>query len=870
MVDSLWGDDFVIPETKKVAKKIAKKISEPKDPSQVVTKAVKSKTLSIKEKLSIIRENVLKILGRYKENTLVIRDREDLTDYINKAIENGIIAVDTETNNSLDPITCKLMGPCLYTPGLKQAYIPINHVNPDTLERLDWQLTEKDIAEELARLDEHNVKIVMHNGKFDYQVIKCTCDVALKIYWDTMIGAKVLDENEKSAGLKQQYIDKIDSTQEKYSIDHLFEDIEYALVDPEIFALYAAQDANMTLKLYEWQKEKFELVGHERLYNMFKTVEMPLVEVIAEMEMRGLEVDLEYAELLSAKFHKRLDILDVKISDELNKLKSKIDAWRKTEDANFHPLATKASKDGTFKEQKSKNEQLEDPINLASPTQLAILFYDILNCPPVNKKKPRGTGEAELDAIAEKLKLPICDLLKDRRGLVKLITTYIDVIPELSKRWPDGRVRTHFNAYGAATGRLSSSEPLNFQNIPAHEKSIRLLFKAKDGYRIIGGDYSAQEPRLTAFYSQDESMIQAYLEGKDLYSVIASMSFDRKYEDCLEFYPEGTEIIYEGKPIVCGYKTHQNKEGKQYRNMAKSILLGVLYGRGAKSVGEQIGKTLEEAQEIINKFFSAFPKVQAWIDSSIESAHKLGYVEDIAGRRRRLPDTQLPKYKITDLKAKEGKFNPLLECTNLYSGKDNPNVEKYKKLLENIKYRKDYEKIQQDALKEGIEIHDNSGFIAQAERQAVNSRVQGGAATLTKNALIAIHNDQRLKDIGAYLVNTVHDEILMEVPEKYSQLAEKYLVENMVESAKKLVTNVPMKCDTYNVNCWYIDEYFTLIESEFKKLLEKGNTPQDAFEQVCVDRCESTRSQIYEIVGGYLEHVPEGVDINYQSFTKIA
>lgn len=868
MVDSLWGDEFIIPETKKVAKKIVDKISKPKDPSVVVKKAVKSKTVSVKEKLAIIKENVLKILGKYVDNTLVIKTREQLTEYIDRSILNGVIAVDTETNNSLDPITCKLMGPCLYTPGLKNAYIPLNHVNPNTLERLDWQLTEEDVKEELDRLT--NTKIIMHNGKFDYSVIKCTTGLELSIYWDTMIGAKVLDENEKSAGLKQQYIDKIDSSQEKYSIDHLFEGIEYALVDPDIFALYAATDSYMTYRLYEWQKERFELPGHERLFNMFKTVEMPLVEVIAEMELKGLEVDQEYAKLLSAKFHKRLDTLDLKIAAELATLKNKIAEWRLTEDANFHPLATKPNKNGEYLPQKSKSEQLEDPINLASPTQLAILFYDILKCPPVDKKKPRGTGEDELKAIAEKLKLPICDLLVQRRGLVKLITTYIDVIPELSKRWPDGRVRTHFNAYGAATGRLSSSEPLNFQNIPAHEKSIRLLFKAKDGYRICGGDYSAQEPRLTAFYSQDESMIQAYLEGKDLYSVIASMSFDRKYEDCLEFYPEGTEILYEGKPTICGYKTHQNKEGKSYRNMAKSILLGVLYGRGAKSVGEQIGKTMEEAQEIINKFFNAFPKVQKWINGSMDNAHKYGYVEDIAGRRRRLPDIQLPKYTIKDLNAQKNEFNPILGAENLFSGKDNPNINKYRDILSKITYRRDYEKIKEQALKENIEIHDNSGFIAQAERQAVNSRVQGGAATLTKNALITIHNDKRLRELGAYLVNTVHDEILIEVPETNSKLAEKYLVEDMVESAKKLVTNVPMKCDTYNVNCWYIDEYFTLVESDFKKLLKEGMTPEAAFEQIAVDRCESTRSQLYEIVGGYLDNIPPGVDTDYKSFTKIA
>lgn len=112
------------------------------------------------------------------------------------------------------------------------------------------------------------------------------------------------------------------------------------------------------------------------------------------------------------------------------------------------------------------------------------------------------------------------------------------------------------------------------QNIPSHERTIRLLFKAKDGYRICSADFSAQEPRIAAFKAQDEAMTNAYLEGKDLYSVIASISFDKPYEDCLEFFPEGTEIMYEGKKIITGHKTHQNDEGKARRTAAKSVLLG--------------------------------------------------------------------------------------------------------------------------------------------------------------------------------------------------------------------------------------------------------------------------------------------------------
>lgn len=906
-MDSLWGEEFNVEEkikTKKVIDKI-KKTKESKDSlDSLLSKSSRKKSkLDFKEQVVAIKEAVYRVLGKQIENVSVIRDKSELHDYLVKGLEFGRISIDTETNNSLDPITCKLMGLCLYVKGQKQVYIPVNHVNPDTRERLENQLTENDIHDELSWLMENKGKciFVFHNGKFDYQVIKCTSKVELDIDWDTLIGAKLLDENEKSAGLKQQYIDKIDPDQEKYSIENLFEKLEYSLFDPELFALYAATDAYMTDRLYEWQMDKFNNPNLSRLSQLAYKIEMPVVKVIAEMELAGMEVDLDYAKLLSDKFHKRLDAVDKKIEIELEALKPQIEAWRLTPQANFRAKLGRTKTVGgiQFKyqsdadnsywyeaktgrrldqeeadtyglsasEQKSKSEQLEDPINLGSPTQLAILFYDVLKCPVVDTKKPRATGEDALIAIQDKLHLELCKHLLDRRELVKLLTTYIDTIPELSNRWEDHRVRTHFNQCGAATGRLSSSDPLNFQNIPSSEKTIRMLFKAKDGYRIIGGDFQAQEPRLTAFMSQDPSMIKAYAEGKDLYSVIASMSFNRSYEDCLEFYPEGTEIEFEGQLVKCGYKTHQNKEGKKYRSMAKSILLGIEYGRGAASVGEQIGKSKEEAQKIIDEFFDKFPKVKDFIDSSIRDAHEKGYVEDVAGRRRRLPDAQLPRYTIKDLNTSDT-INPFLICEdNIQNSKL---IDKYNKLLQKVKNQKDYEKIQSDALKENIEIHSNTGFIAQAERQAVNSRIQGGAATLTKCALLSLFRDKRLRDIGGYLINTVHDEILLEVPEEHSKEAEEILKENMINSAKDWVTNVSMGCDCYNVNCWYIDEYVVLVENEYKHLLEEGLTPENAFEKECENRCESTRSQIYEIVKGYLgNYIPEGVDTSYKSFSEV-
>ena len=249
-LESLWGDDFVIETKKAKTKKIIEKINKPKvvkAPKEVsITKQLKSKSIDIDSQLELITAEVLRVLGHQKNNIIVIKDYDSYLNYLSNCVRVGRVAIDTETNNSLDPITCKLMGLCLYYPGGKQAYVPVNHRDPHTKIRLEWQLTEEQIAEGLKQfslqrpqynseihnmsygewydevifpyLEKQYTNIVMHNGKFDYEVIKCTCGVKLPIDWDTLIAAKLIDENEYSAGLKQQYISKIDPDQEKYSI----------------------------------------------------------------------------------------------------------------------------------------------------------------------------------------------------------------------------------------------------------------------------------------------------------------------------------------------------------------------------------------------------------------------------------------------------------------------------------------------------------------------------------------------------------------------------------------------------------------------------------------------------------------------------
>lgn len=818
---SLWGEEFELKSVKKEVKKVTTKINSPKKPRVETQKVIKSKSVSVSEKLDLIYSEVNRILGKYKDNTQVIRTKQDLIEYIDASINNGVIAIDTETNNSLEPITCLLMGACIYTPGRKSAYIPVNHVDPNTLVKLENQLTEGDIKEQFDRLCKTH--IIMHNGKFDYEVLKCTCDTVLDIYWDTEIAARILDENELAA-LKKQYILHIDSTQEKYDITHLFEDIEYAVVDPDVFALYAATDALITYKLYEWQKEQFSKPGNEKLFDLFMNVEMPVVQVAAEMELRGVEIDKEYAARLSVKYHKKVEAVDKEIDEELKKYSEKISAWRLTKEANYKELNSKPNKSGEYTYKKSKNEQLSDPPQLNSPTQLAILLYDILQVPVQDKKAPRGTGEE----ILNKINLPLCNLILKKRGLEKLIGTYIDKLPNCVSS-KDGRLHAHFNQLGAGTGRFSSSEP-NLQNIPSHTKEIRLMFKAADGYVFAGSDYSQQEPRLLAAYSKDQTMINSYKENKDLYATIASGVYKNDYWDNMEKHQDGSP----------------NPEGKKRRSNCKSLLLGIMYGRGAPSIAEQIHSSVEEAQKIINDFYTQFPNVKAWTDKTERDAKVTGYVEDMWGRRRRLPDILLPKYTIKSKKS-ETDFNPLLYTSGKVSNSSSTLIESYRKKLDKVRSRKDYQAVQQDAENNGITIIDNGAFISQAERQCVNARIQGGAASMTKVCMRKIFDDKELNELDAHLVLQIHDEVIVECPEENADKVIDRLTYVMRTAVEDRV-ETPFKCDGYKVSRWYEDDYGDILREQYSEMLSKGISKEVAFNSLLEEHSELTNEQLEQFL----------------------
>ena len=506
----------------------------------------------------------------------------------------------------------------------------------------------------------------------------------------------------------------------------LFEGIPCNYIPIDIFAIYGANDGFKTWALYQFQKkylrEDHPRADYRKLYHVFRDIEMPLIDVCMDMELRGVEIREDYAKELSVKFNAEMAEKE-KLCDEYV---AKFDKF-----IEENPTLMRLTK-GTKK------------INYNSPQQVACLFYDIFKLKSVSRKEPRGTGDKIVQQHRNKAKkagtkkgeefIQFLDNYQRYKECGKLLGTYIDKIPEV-KCAKTNAVHTTYNQYGAKTGRFSSSDTvtkINLQNIPSHEKSIRKIFRARDGYKFVGGDFSQIEPRVLSYVSGDEAMQEAYREGKDLYAIMGSKVYGVPYEDCREFYPDGTV----------------NAEGKHRRTTMKSVLLGIMYERGAKAIGEQFDRSAEWAQKLIDDFYKSFPKIQQLRLKVEKMAEEYGYVTTIQGRKRRLPEMQLSD-------------------------------------------------------------HDDYRY-QEAHRQSLNAVIQGSSADIMKLAMIAIYNDPQYKALDCHMVITVHDELIMEVPEDHVKEGADLLVNTMKRVGHSLI-DLPMSVDAEVNDYWYgenlADEY---------------------------------------------------------------
>lgn len=686
--------------------------------NKVCNVTVKRNKNKLENALAVIQELVKSGRLHAEGEVETIRTPERLKEYMDHCKQSGEYVLDVETTG-LDIYNDILVGICLYTPGETSAYVPFNHTDLQNVRVAD-QMSEEQVRDILLPyLQDQELRCINHNIKFDNKKLAWDWkQVIVNIYWDTQIAGNVLNENEphKLKPMYNKYILHGKGSGEDYK--DLFDGIPFNYVPIDIATVYGANDGFKTYALYKFQaqylREDHPREDFRKMYYVFREVEMPLIPLCTDMEMRGVEIREDFAKELSEDFNKELVEVEAKCDAYVEQFKQYI------LDHNNLMRLTK----GTCK------------INYSSPQQVAALFYDIFKLKSVSRKEPRGTGDKIIQKFLSTAKKK--DTKKSRefaeflenyqrfKEIKKLLGTYVDKIPQV-KEPKINAVYTTYNQYGAKTGRFSSSDTvskINLQNIPSKEKRIRKIFKARDGYKLVGGDFSQIEPRVLAFLSGDESMINAYKEGKDLYAIMGSQVYQLPYEDCREFYPDGTV----------------NAEGKHRRTTMKSVLLGIMYERGATAIGEQFNKSAEWAQQLIDNFYKSFPKINQYRLKIENMAETYGYVTTITGRKRRLPDMQL-------------------------EDKDD--------------YR-----------------------YQEAHRQSLNSVIQGSSADIMKLSMIAIYNDPRYKELDCHMIITVHDELIMEVPEEHIKEGAELLVGTMKRVGHSLI-DLPMSVDAEVNDYWY-------------------------------------------------------------------
>ena len=499
----------------------------------------------------------LSVAGEYH----TILTRPQLEALIATLQESTAFAFDSETD-SLDPMQANLVGLSFATQPGKAAYIPLAHEYPGAPQQLDRGATLAALAPLFA--DAGKKKIGQH-GKYDLHVLRRHGIEVAGYADDTMLESFVLNSGSSRHdmdSLAKRYLGydtiKYEEVAGKGAKQILFSQV--ALDDA---TRYAAEDADITLRLHRTLSPKLALEpGLERVY---REIEMPLVPVLERIENNGVMIDGNELRRQSANLSKRM-------------------------------LAA----------QQKATELAGRTFNLDSPKQLQALLFDELKLPAV-LKTPTGqpsTNEEALEAIADQHELP--RIILEYRGLAKLRSTYTDKLPEMVNR-DTGRVHTSYHQAGAATGRLSSSDP-NLQNIPIRTEDgrrIRKAFVAPPGRKIVACDYSQIELRIMAHLSEDPGLVRAFESGADVHKATAAEVFGRKLEE------------------VTGNE----------RRAAKAINFGLMYGMSAFGLARQLGIGRGEAQDYIALYFSRYPGVRDFMERTRQQAREQGYVETVFGRR---------------------------------------------------------------------------------------------------------------------------------------------------------------------------------------------------------------------------------------------
>ncbi len=469
-------------------------------------------------------------------------------------------AFDTETT-SINAMEAALVGVSFATSEGVAYYVPISEVSGEAQKMLN--------ALRLPLENEAILKIGQ-NVKYDLIVLH-QHDIAVKgEMFDTMVAHYLLqpEQRHNMDFLAEHYL--------QYKTIHIEELIgakgkkQGSMRDVPIdkVCTYAAEDADITLKLKNRLERELKAEGLERL---FYEIEMPLVSVLTQMEIEGVRVDRVALSASSQQLEQRIASLESEIFE----------------------LAGKS-------------------FNIASARQVGEVLFDHLQID--TKAKKTKTGQySTTEEVLEKLrnKHPIVGKILEMRGIKKLLSTYINALPELINP-KTGKIHTTFNQTVTATGRLSSSNP-NLQNIPIRDdegREIRRAFIPDEGEIFVSADYSQIELRIMAHLSGDKNMIEAFNSGEDIHAATAAKI----------------------------YKLPIAEVTSDMRRKAKTANFGIIYGISVFGLSERLNIPRAEAKELIDGYFSTYPQVQEYMSQSIDVAREKGYVETLTGRKRILPD----------------------------------------------------------------------------------------------------------------------------------------------------------------------------------------------------------------------------------------
>ncbi|KAA6328444.1 DNA polymerase I, partial [termite gut metagenome] len=502
----------------------------------------------------------LKKLSSLDYDYQLVNNEEKRKDLRQKLSETKILSIDTETTGT-DPINAELVGMSFSFVENQAYYVPVPPIRNEALK----------ITEEFRIVFENeNILKIGQNIKYDILVLQNYGIEVRGELFDTMVAHYVL-QPELRHGM--DYLAEIYLNYHTIHIDELIgqkgkNQKNMKDLAPEDVYLYACEDADVTLKLKNILEKELKKNETEEL---FYHIEMPLIPVLAYVERNGVRLDTQALKESSEHFRKRLEITEQEI----------------------YQLAGES-------------------FNIASPKQVGEILFDKLKI--IEKAKRTKTGQyTTSEEVLESLryKHPVVEKILEHRGLKKLLSTYVDSLPQLINPQTK-RIHTSFNQTVTSTGRLSSSNP-NLQNIPIRDedgKEIRKAFIPDDECLFFSADYSQIELRIMAHLSEDKNMIDAFLSNQDIHAATAAKI----------------------------YKIDINEVKSDMRRKAKTANFGIIYGISVFGLADRMNVERKEAKELIDGYFETYPQVKEYMDKIIKIAKENGYVETVFHRKRYLSD----------------------------------------------------------------------------------------------------------------------------------------------------------------------------------------------------------------------------------------